>query len=263
MKEAGLSIAETKTDMVRTRLARRLRALRVPDYESYCQLVEGPDGVEEMGLMISALTTNVSHFFRESHHFELMKREILPDLIQRSEGPIRIWSAGCANGQEPYSIAMTLAEAGITKDRDARILATDIDPNVVSFAKAAEYPRHMLGGLSAERLARFMRPKRDDLFCAAPEIRALVAFRVLNLLRPWPMTGRFDAVFCRNVVIYFDGPTQAQLWDRFAQILKPGGWMFLGHSERVDSHAEGYFKKAQVTAYRRTDMPYAPNRGIT
>jgi len=253
MREAGLSIAESKADMVRTRLARRLRALQLVDFDDYCSHVESAEGQIELGLMISALTTNVSHFFREKHHFELLKTQILPELARRPGAePIRIWSAGCANGQEPYSIAMTLAEADLHAVRGARILATDIDPTVVEFGKAGAYPEHMLGGLSEQQRSRFLHQQEKNGQAFGVDLRSMISFRVLNLLNPWPMTGQFDVIFCRNVVIYFDMETQATLWRRFASILAPGGWLMLGHSERIHTSAEKYFGKAHVTAYRRT-----------
>ncbi|MEC7760578.1 MAG: protein-glutamate O-methyltransferase [Pseudomonadota bacterium] len=262
MREAGLCIADNKSDMVRTRLARRLRHLGLPDYESYCAFVERPEGGQELGQLISALTTNVSHFFREGHHFDVLANEVAPALKSKAQNglPTRVWSAGCANGQEPYSIAMVLSQNGLSPDVGLRILATDIDPTVVAFAKKGRYPDHMLGGLSPEYRAKFLAPVDGEQFQVAETLQTYVTFRVLNLLKPWPMSGQFDAVFCRNVVIYFDKETQAALWVRFAEKINPGGWLFLGHSERISPEAERYFTKASVTAYCRTDTPVSNAR---
>jgi chemotaxis protein methyltransferase CheR len=259
-REAGLAIAPAKAAMVRTRLARRLRALKLDDFADYCALVESDDGHDELGSMISALTTNVSHFFREPHHFDLLRERVLPGLVEqlRAGGRVRIWSAGCSNGQEPYTIAMCLRNAGLSASDDVRILATDIDPMVIAHARAGKYPSNMMTGLPAEM--------RDRHFTAAaggntetwqihPDIAAFVTFKVLNLLSDWPMNGKFDVVFCRNVVIYFDAATQGQLWRRFADHIAPDGWLFLGHSERVSPDALERLAARGMTAYQRSATP--------
>ncbi|HHB81561.1 MAG TPA: protein-glutamate O-methyltransferase CheR [Aliiroseovarius sp.] len=255
-REAGLYIPVGKAAMVRTRLARRLRSLNLPDFQAYCELVQGPDGSEELGAMISALTTNVSHFFRESHHFDIMREQVIPGLIAkaRSKKRVRIWSAGCSNGQEPYSIAMTLREAGLSMSDDLRILATDIDPQVIAHARAGTYPASMVSGLERPMRERYFDETTlhgDTAWKAKPDIAGMIAFRQLNLLRDWPMRGRFDAIFCRNVVIYFDAETQSRLWQRFAQALEPGGWMFLGHSERISPDGLPLFESRGMTSYTR------------
>lgn len=265
-REAGLFIADGKAAMVRTRLARRLRALKLSDFESYCSYVESSEGRDELGMMISALTTNVSHFFREDHHFETLKKTILPGLIEKARQgeKIRIWSAGCSNGQEPYSIAMTLLESNIPHNADIKILASDIDPNVVAHGREGLYPSTMATGLDeAHRDKYFTREvmDTDEAWRAKPELKSLISFRVLNLLQPWPMHGKFDVIFCRNVVIYFDAPTQDKLWERFANILKPSGWLFLGHSERVSHGAMSKFKNSGMTTYQRNGTGSAQAAG--
>lgn len=255
-REAGLHIAPGKAAMLRTRLARRLRALGLPDFDAYAALVSGPDGAHEVPAMISALTTNVSHFFRESHHFELLRKDVLPALLERAKsgGRVRIWSAGCSNGQEPFSIAMTLREAGLPETADVRILGTDIDPSVIEFARRGIYSDAMVSGVPASLRDQCFTPQRntgETDWAVRDEIRDMVRFRILNLLDEWPMHGRFDAIFCRNVVIYFDAATQDRLWPRFANALQPGGWLFVGHSERVSEAAEAKFRKTGVTAYMR------------
>lgn len=269
-REAGLYIPAAKSAMVRTRLARRLRALTLPDFESYCRLVESQAGIEERGAMISALTTNVSHFFREDHHFAILRDNILPRLVAKASAHqrIRIWSAGCANGQEPYSIAMTLREGGLPNDADVRILATDIDPQVIKHARLGRYPETMMSGLSDARRAAYFTPADggpDRAWQVRPEIGEMIAFRELNLLRDWPMRGRFDAIFCRNVLIYFDADTQSRLWPRFAGALGPDGWLFLGHSERISEVGLKYFESRGMTSYQRTDRagqgPAKPAQG--
>jgi chemotaxis protein methyltransferase CheR len=257
-REAGLAIAPGKSAMVHTRLARRLRALGLKSYLDYCALIASREGAQERREMISALTTNVSHFFREEHHFTRFRQEILPGLREKLSGGgrVRIWSAGCSNGQEPYSIAMSaLTDTPIAPDADFKILATDIDPNVIAFARCGVYPEPMTAGLPPDLRARFFHP---DGASPAPAwrvsgaVRRLVTFRELNLLDGWPMQGGFDVIFCRNVVIYFDEVTRADLWQRFADVLAPGGWLFLGHSERLAGGCGTLFAGRGMTAYQRT-----------
>lgn len=261
-REAGLHIAESKHAMVQSRLNRRLRTLGIDSFETYLDLVARRDGTSELREMISVLTTNVSHFFREGHHFETLRDDVLGPLTAQS-GPrtrIRLWSAGCSSGQEPYSMAMVAHRAmPDIAARDVRILATDIDPRILETARQGEYPQSALSGLpDADRSAYLAEvPDRPEVMSIVPEIRALVAFRELNLLGHWPMQGPFDAIFCRNVVIYFDEATQAKLWPRFEAMLKPGGWLFLGHSERVTRDSGCHLEPAGVTAYRKPADPAA------
>ena len=267
-KAAGLAIGAGKSAMVRTRLARRLRALNMTSYAAYCDLLDSPDGADEIGLLVSALTTNVSHFFRESHHFEILREQVLPPLVERARkgGRVRIWSAGCSNGQEPLSILMTMIEAGMPLDRDVRLLATDIDPNVIQHARAGVYPETMLSGLPDKQRARFFDAEpgdREPGWRAKSELRAATHFRVLNLLDTWPMRGQFDVIFCRNVVIYFDAPTQDRLWGRFADQLLPGGWLFIGHSERLSPGVQSRFQGRGTTAYQRADGAPGPSPAAT
>ena len=255
---AGLAIGAGKSAMVRTRLARRLRALGLPSFHAYCDYLDGAGGEAEISMLISALTTNVSHFFRETHHFDILRTEVLPPLVARAQAGkrVRIWSAGCANGQEPYSILMTMIEAGMPLDRDVRVLATDIDPTVIQHARDGIYPDTMLSGLpDALRTRHFVEcPTAKGRHWRAEDVlRQAVHFRVLNLLDAWPMQGCFDAIFCRNVVIYFDAETQARLWHRFAQQLTPDGWLFIGHSERLSRRVQSQFTGRGITAYQHTD----------
>lgn len=259
-REAGLSIAPAKAAMVQTRLIRRLRLLGLRDFDAYCDFVSSPDGRTELASMISALTTNVSHFFRENHHFEIFRTRALPALVEaaRRGRRVRIWSAGCANGQEPYSIAMTMLEAGMPREADVRVLGTDIDPVVINFAKTAQYPQTMLANVPDTLRDTYFDPadqSPEGTRMIGAALREITRFRVLNLIEDWPMHGAFDAIFCRNVVIYFDQQTQERLWPRFAQALNTNGWLFLGHSERVAETASSYFKNAGITAYERTAVP--------
>ncbi len=253
-RESGLNIVPEKMMMVQSRLRHRLRALDLPDFQAYSRLLGSTQGSEERRHMISALTTNVSHFFREPHHFELLTQRLAPRLKHRilSGDRIRIWSAGCSNGQEPYSIAMHLVgREPALADADFKILATDIDPKVVTFAQQGTYPSQFLSGLSQDDTSRFMQDA-DGGLRVVDTIRKCVAFRELNLLADWPMRQRFDAIFCRNVVIYFDLETQARLWPRFREALADDGMFFLGHSERVMSPDVVGFTSIGPTAYMKT-----------
>ncbi|WP_343078861.1 protein-glutamate O-methyltransferase [Ostreiculturibacter nitratireducens] len=250
--EAGIVIAPGKTSMVQSRLAKRLRALSLQDYASYIALVESAEGAEERRRMISSLTTNVSHFFREAHHFELLREKTLPPLISRLRrgGRARIWSAGCSTGQEAYSIAMTMLDmAPDVATQDFRILATDIDPVVIVTGRTAVFESTACETIPPNLRQKFLEPVPGGMRIAAAA-RRLVSFRELNLHGAWPMKGRFDAIFCRNVVIYFDAQSQRKLWPRFAAALLPDGWLFVGHSERVPTVPAMGFETVGITTYR-------------
>lgn len=248
----GLHLPESKKDLVYSRLSKRLRQLGLRDFSDYCSLLEGPDADDERTHMLSALTTNVTHFFREAHHFKMLRDTVLPPLIKaaREKRRVRLWSAGCSAGQEPYSIAFTILdlcpEAG---KLDIRVLATDVDPQILAKAEAGVYPEEERKALP-EFPRRLVEPVPGG-FSIAAKARDLIRFGQLNLMHDWPMRGTFDVIFCRNVAIYFDKPTQARLWQRFAGLLPPGGHLFIGHSERVAGTAEAAFRSIGVTAYER------------
>lgn len=255
-RESGIALSDSKIAMVRSRLTRRLRALKMHDFDAYIKLVKSPDGHLEVGHLVSALTTNVSHFFRENHHFALLKDKILPGLLERARagGRVRIWSAGCSNGQEPYSIAMTILALDRTASaHDIRILATDIDPMVLKTARAGIYTGALMTGLESHHISTFFERVNDTAepsYRVNEDLRNMVTFRELNLHHHWPMNGTFDVIFCRNVVIYFDVPTQTVLYQNFARVLAADGWLILGHSERISDGALSLFEGAGLTSYR-------------
>lgn len=260
LKEFGLSLPDTKKSLVHSRVVKRLRAQRLPDFGSYCALVESPEGADELTELLSALTTNVTRFFREDHHFAHLRSEVLPKLIEtaRAGGRVRIWSAGCSSGQEPYSLAMTLlAEAPDLSKRNVKILATDIDPAIVEKATNGIY-----GNDELEHLPKAMqtRPMVEDgprpgSFAMAKPVRDLVTFGIVNLIGDLPMSGPFDVIFCRNVAIYFDKATQEKVWQRFADLLAPGGYLYIGHSERVSGQASAQLQSSGITIYRKDQTP--------
>jgi chemotaxis protein methyltransferase CheR len=252
--DAGISLPEAKATLVYSRLAKRLRALGLTSFKDYCALVAGAEGVDERQKMLAALTTNVTRFFREPHHFDHLRDKVLPPLLDaaRRGGRVRIWSAACSSGQEPFSIAMTiLALMPEAADRDIRILATDIDPNMVAEGRRGTYSPSLLAGIPDEHRRRWTVPAGPGAVRMAEEARTLVTFNELNLIGEWPMKGRFDSIFCRNVAIYFEDETQARLWSRFAPLINPDGVLYIGHSERIQGPAASAFKAEGVTTYRR------------
>lgn len=238
-EHAGIVIREHKEAMARGRLARRVKALGMASLSDYCAFLRTPAASDEIPELINALTTNHTAFFRESHHFEHLRKDVLPRLVQERaarRGRIRIWSSACSSGEEPYSIAAVSREViGHRSDLDFKILATDIDTDILDRAAAGIYPAEPM-----ERLPQGYRsllrceaaPSRGDVRIAE-DLRRLIAFKRLNLIEAWPMKGPFDAIFCRNVFIYFDTQTKAAILDRFVTLLPPGGFLYLGHSESL------------------------------
>jgi chemotaxis protein methyltransferase CheR len=252
--DAGISLPDAKATLVYSRLAKRLRALGLTSFKDYCALVADANGVDERQKMLAALTTNVTRFFREPHHFDHLKEKLLPPLLDaaRRGGKVRIWSAACSSGQEPFSIAMTiLSLMPEAADKDVKILATDIDPNMVAEGRGATYAPHLLEGIPDAFRKRWTTPAGDGRVRMADDLREMVTFNELNLIGDWPMKGKFDAIFCRNVAIYFEDDTQARLWSRFAPLNAINGVLYIGHSERIQGPAVAAYKPDGVTTYRR------------
>ena len=253
--QAGISLADSKATLVYSRLAKRLRILGMDSFKAYCALVL--QDREEAQNMLRALTTNVTRFFREPHHFETLRARVLPDLAARARagGRVRLWSAGCSTGEEAYSLALTVLDVlPEAPALDVRILATDLDRRVLATASAGLYPARAAQSIPAAQRARHFRPVAGEAatrYAAGPALRALVSFRRLNLAGTWPLRGRFDAILCRNVVIYFDEATEVRVWSGLADRLLPGGWLFIGHSERIDTSALPVLASDGVSSYRR------------
>lgn len=254
--DAGIHLPDSKAPLVYSRLAKRLRALGLKNFRDYCALVSDRDGVDERQQMLAALTTNVTRFFREPHHFDHLRKEVLPPLVEVAKrgGRVRLWSAACSNGAEPYSIALTVLSAlPNAASFDVKILATDIDPNMVAEGSAGRYDDRILQPVPADLRLRYFTSSRGEegkTWQASEALRSLVVFRELNLIGKWPMRGSFDAIFCRNVVIYFEDVTQAKLWSRFVPQLSPRGRLYLGHSERLTGPAAALFDSEAITTYR-------------
>ena len=253
---AGIALGEGKAALVYSRLAKRLRALGLRSFREYCALIDGVDGVDERQAMTAALTTNVTRFYREPHHFDDLLNRVMPKLAERARagGRVRLWSAACSNGQEPYSMALAvLAALPEAAELDVRILATDIDPNMVAEGAEGTYSEEALEQAPATLWRRhFDRGPGAgrNRWTAGPALRRLVAFRELNLIGDWPMKGRFDVIFCRNVVIYFDEATQERVWSRFTPLMTPGATLYIGHSERVSGPATHLLRPDGLTTYR-------------
>ena len=254
--DAGIAIPETKATLVYSRLAKRLRALGLRSFRDYCSLLAENKGGTERQTMMAALTTNVTRFFREPHHFDHLAA-YLPPLLDAAKkgGRVRIWSAGCSNGQEPYSIALTiLALMPDAADHDVRVLATDIDPNMVAEGRAGVYRQDAVAPIPDNVRKRFMSSSDGGRsWSVSDSMRALVSFRELNLIADWPMKGQFDAIFCRNTVIYFEEDTQSRVWSRFEPLLKPGGRLYIGHSERLTGPAVSRFANDGLTTYKKLE----------
>jgi chemotaxis protein methyltransferase CheR len=253
--DAGIALPESKATLAYSRLAKRLRALGLASFKEYCALVASTEGAGERQKMLAALSTNVTRFFREPHHFEHLREQVLPPLLAaaRRGAPVRIWSAGCSSGQEPFSTAMTiLGMAPDAVELDIKILASDIDPNMVEHGRQGVFPGQALQEVPAAFRHRWFKPlgPGSDQVRAVDEVRALISFRELNLIGQWPMKGRFDVIFCRNVVIYFEEDTQSRVWSRFTPLMSPGGVLYIGHSERVTGPATAQLAPDGITTYR-------------
>ncbi len=248
---AGINLTERKTDMVYSRLARRIRKLGMGSFENYLKLVEN-DEAETINF-INALTTNLTHFFREGHHFEYLKDIYFPELFARKKKRIRFWSAGCSTGEEPYTLSMVWhAIPNKSPEIDFKILATDLDTNVLEVCRKGIYSEEKLKPISEEYRKWFKQTsdcKRGE-FQVHPKLRKNIYFKPLNLMGDWPMRGPFELIICRNVLIYFDKSTQIDLVSRFAELLSDNGCLMLGHSENL-STGRSIFQPIGRTIYRK------------
>jgi len=247
-ERAGLAIPAGKEGLVRSRVSKRLRERRIASFSAYLDAVEAESNGDEMVKLIDLLTTNKTDFFREPAHFDFLLSKVLPAVVAARK-PLRIWSAGCSTGEEPYTLSMLLKES-LPERYDFRILGTDICTRVVAAARKGEYTDQQLGDVSRERRARWFTPTSSGHAAAMPELRAPISFAHLNLMATWPMSGPFDVILCRNVMIYFDKPTVTRLVDRFHDLLAPGGHLFIGHSESLTS-IEHRYRYVQPAVYAK------------
>jgi chemotaxis protein methyltransferase CheR len=244
---SGIRLSSGKEALVKSRLTKRLRALNLETIEDYIAYLESKKGTIELDYMIDAMTTNKTNFFRESAHFKFLSDNILPYLDDRK---LRFWSAACSTGEEPYSLAMLLNDKirNIEK-KDVKILATDISATCLAKARRSVYEQSSMNGIPSQYLRRYFKKAGDNpsaLFQLKDEIVRMVQVSCLNLMKAWPMKGRFNVIFCRNVMIYFDKKTQEKLVNRFWDYIAPGGYLFVGHSESLSSisHKFSYIQPA-------------------
>jgi chemotaxis protein methyltransferase CheR len=253
-EDARIALSEAKTTLVQSRLARRLREHGLVRFSDYVALVHSD--AEERHAMVVALTTNHTHFFREPHHFDHFRQTVLP-VLQRKQGPVRIWSAGCSSGEEVYTIAMCLlgpdrTSANWLRHADVRLLATDIAPHVVESVKRGFYADSAVEGVPQPYRGAWMRPAPGGMVMA-DEVRELVTAKVLNLFEPWPLKAAYDVIFCRNVMIYFGDPAKEELEERFVNQLAPGAHLYIGHSERLIGPAAQRMRSCGHTIYQKPE----------
>lgn len=250
--------------MVEARLHKRLRDLRLTTFGQYVERVWSDS--DEATRMVDALSTNVTYFFREPQHFDLLATTICPWMFRQHQRDrrIRIWSAGCSSGEEPYSIAMLLRMAAENSGEwDLRVLATDISQRMLAIARQGVYAPERLQQVPTQLIGRSFTPCKEDGACVhyrvMNQLKKMVDIATLNLVGPWPMKGPFDVIFCRNVMIYFDRPTRQEVVERFWEILAPGGVLFIGHSESLTG-IRHRFTYLQPAVYRKGMQQPRKNR---
>ena len=249
----GINLRAGKEDLVRSRLLKRLQELGLDSFEGYMQRLKRDTSGEELAQLIDVLTTNKTSFFREHQHFDFLRDHVLPELVADGR-KARIWSAGCSSGEEPFSIAILLAEKlPAAYGREPRILASDISTRMLAVARAATYDEAALKDMPARLRQKYFtcaHDKQPRSYRVNDDIRAMVRPARLNLMDPWPMSGPFDLIFCRNVMIYFDKPTQEKLVSRLWKVVRPGGHLFVGHSESLTTSRHD-FRYVQPAVYVR------------
>ncbi|WP_085901872.1 CheR family methyltransferase [Kiloniella majae] len=252
----GIVLKDNKKNMVYGRLARRLRKLKMYSFKEYLSYLDSPDGTSETGMLINAITTNLTKFFRESHHFKHLFtacEEIVEAQTARGENRrLRLWSAGCSSGEEPYSIAIIMSELlKRTPSIDIKILATDLDTGMLQTGMSGIYNKKSAEAMPDKFKKKYTQEISETQIKMSSELRNLITFKQLNLLEQWPMKGPFDIIFCRNVMIYFDQPTKVSLGKRYAELLRPDSWLYIGHSESLPD--ETNLKLIGKTIYQRQD----------
>ena len=253
--KTGICLYEGAERLVVSRLSKFLKPLSFTTFEEYLQHVLSPNGAPELEQMINALTTNTTRFFRERGHFDLLENQIMPHLIEKARNGerVRIWSAACSSGEEVYSIASVILKClPNAADYDLRILATDIDSDILEEANAGEYRLSALEDVPpgyAEFI--FEKDQSGEILKIRPQARDLISFRYLNFMDPWPVSGPFDVIFCRNVTIYMDEATQMRIWAGLEKVLHSDGYLFIGHSERIGPSLSNRLELFGPTAFRR------------
>lgn len=253
---AGIVLGESKKEMVYRRLTRVIKDKKLSSFTQYCDLLRS-NPESERDYFINAITTNLTSFYREKHHFDFLAQKEFPKLLEknRHEKRIRLWSSACSTGEEPYSLAITAFEsfASVLSSWDVKILATDIDSNVLAQAKSGIYDDRRIEDMPIDTRNKYFKRGsgiNTNRVKVTSNIQSLITFKQLNLLHEWPMKGMFDVIFCRNVIIYFDKATQQDLFERYYHALKPGAILLLGHSENLGSYQQ-YFENIGRTIFRK------------
>jgi chemotaxis protein methyltransferase CheR len=252
----GIAVSEDKFNMFYSRLSRRIRNLGLHSFKEYCDYLENDESDGETLELINAITTNLTAFFRENHHFTFLSKTVIPELLRRNRetSKVRIWSAGCSTGEEPYSISISLHESlPLKQGWDARILATDVDSEALARASQGVYPEERITGISGSRLHRWFlkgKGKQQGMVRVKTEVSGLVEFKRVNLLGDWALPEPMDVIFCRNVIIYFDKPEKIKLIENLANALKQGGYLFMGHSESLFRLTKR-FQLVETTVYKK------------
>jgi len=257
---SGIDLHEGKEELVKARLIKRLRYLKIFGFDRYLKYLANDKNGNEVQAMVDVLTTNKTNFFRESEHLEYLRNEIIPGL---GNDQIRLWSAGCSSGEEPYSIAITLCEAipDIGK-RDIKILATDISDRMMERARQGLYNEETLKGLPPQLKRKYFQKADSGIsqrYRVVTQLQSMVCFAKLNLMEEWPMRGMFDVIFCRNVMIYFDKQTQEKLVKRFWSLLRAGGYLMVGHSESLTFMAHDY-RYIKPAVYQKVKVPVTAHK---
>lgn len=249
----GISLGDNKRSMLATRFSRRLRVLGLFSYEEYLEVVKQANHPERVEF-VNTLTTNLTYFFREPHHFEHLRSKALPALDDRLDAhiPLRFWCAGCSSGQEPYSVAMTIRETSQMEKRSVKILCTDIHNGLVRQTATGKFNEGGLRGLSPQQQHDWFDKTLDGNWRAKPELRELLICKQLNLFAPWPVRPFLDVIFCRNTLIYFTPDDQQKVLRGFAKLLRPGAYLYIGHSETIQG-CEQYFSRVDNTVYERRE----------
>ena len=253
-REAGIVLGADNSNMILARVGKRVARAGCDDLDAYVRMLEGPPGAELIPDLVTALTTNVTQFFREAHHFDFLRGVVAPGWSGDIDTPLDIWSAGCSSGQEPYSIAMALSPPALSW-ADApplRILATDIDHAVLARAERGEYSQAEAGSIPPALREAWFHDAAGGVR-ARPGLRGKVEFRPMNLHGRWDLSGQFDVIFCRNVIIYFDAAAQLLLWEKFLYHLRPGGWLVVGHSEQAPKALQARLRPVGPTVYQSVD----------
>lgn len=248
LERSGIELAPGRQTLVQHRLAPRLESLTISRYSDYLRLLADPTS-SESAIFLHALTTNVTDLFREPHHFELLRSRVVPEMLRSGNPSLRIWSAGCSTGDEAYSIALTLSDIPELRAARVSILGTEVDSQVLTQARAGEYCAERIARLDERYRCKFEATAKAGYLRIIAELRRSMTFRRANLHGPWPTTAALDVIFCRNVMIYFDLERRERLLRRFADALRPGGHLFLGHSESPSAASTEALRKCGETCY--------------